>query len=57
MKTAIKQLCLALLCTTILVGCSLYDDMETEVIECPKAGTPIDPEPWQPGSRNPKIPK
>ena len=55
MKTATKQLCLALLCTTILVGCSLYDDMETEVIECPKAGTPIDPEPWQPGEPQPEY--
>jgi len=31
--------------------------METEVIECPKAGTPIDPEPWQPGEPQPEDPE
>ena len=50
MKTAIKLFCLALLCTVTITGCSLYDDME-------KAGTPIDPEPWQPGEPQPEDPE
>lgn len=57
MKTAIELFCLTLLCTVTMTGCSLYDDMETEVIECPKAGTPVDPEPWQPGGPQPEEPE
>lgn len=57
MKTAIKLLCLTLLCTVTMTGCSLYDDMETEVIECSEAGTPVDPEPWLPGEPQPEEPE
>lgn len=57
MKIAIKLFCLMSLLSGAMTGCSLYDDTELEVIECPKAGTPIDPEPWLPGEPQPEDPE
>lgn len=57
MKTAIKLFCLTLLVSVTMTSCSLYDDMELEVIECPKNETPITTEPWQPEESGPEKPE
>lgn len=57
MKNAIKLFCFAFLNFTIMTGCSLYDDTDPEVIECPWTETPIESEPWTPAEPQPEEPE